>query len=92
MVEADQELKGLVHVRLNRPSKLNALDMEMFDEICSAAKRLKNDRSIRVVIVSGNGKGFCSGLDVLKVASNPLNIKRLLEKPAGSPITNMGKK
>src|SRR2546423_8060611 len=54
---------GVADVRLNRPDKLNALDGEMFSAILEVGESLKNDRSVRAVVVSGEGRGFCAGLD-----------------------------
>ena len=87
LVERDQT--GVVKVILNRPSKLNALDMKMFTEICEVATKLKEDKSVRVIILSGAGRAFCSGLDVVSVSSNPFNFEKLLAKPAGTAITNL---
>ncbi|HEX9992917.1 MAG TPA: crotonase/enoyl-CoA hydratase family protein [Acidimicrobiales bacterium] len=55
---------GVADVRLNRPEKLNALDLDMFDALVSTGERLKGDRSVRAVVLSGEGRGFCAGLDV----------------------------
>jgi enoyl-CoA hydratase/carnithine racemase len=54
---------GVADVRLNRPQKLNALDPAMFDAIVEAGDKLAADRSVRAVVLSGEGRGFCSGLD-----------------------------
>jgi enoyl-CoA hydratase/carnithine racemase len=54
---------GVADVRLNRPDKYNALSPEMFDAIVAAGERLAQDRSVRAVVLSGNGRGFCAGLD-----------------------------
>ena len=54
---------GIADVRLNRPDKLNALDGAMFQAIVDAGESLKGDRSVRVVVLSGEGRGFCAGLD-----------------------------
>ncbi len=54
---------GIADVRLNRPDKLNALDGAMFQGIVDAGESLKGDRSVRVVVLSGEGRGFCAGLD-----------------------------
>jgi enoyl-CoA hydratase/carnithine racemase len=54
---------GVAHVRLNRPDKLNALDGALFQAIVDAGEALKGDRSVRVVVLSGEGRGFCAGLD-----------------------------
>jgi enoyl-CoA hydratase/carnithine racemase len=55
---------GVADVRLNRPEKLNALDMAMFDALVDAGERLRGDPSIRAVVLSGEGRGFSAGLDV----------------------------
>mmetsp|Transcript_3283 Transcript_3283/g.3660 ORF Transcript_3283/g.3660 Transcript_3283/m.3660 type:complete len:354 (-) Transcript_3283:502-1563(-) len=80
--------KGIKHVQLNRPEKLNSLDMRMFESIASAASELRDDTSVRAVILSGAGKAFCTGLDVKSIVSplkgNPKsNIDRLLKRPSG---------
>jgi enoyl-CoA hydratase/carnithine racemase len=54
---------GIADVRLNRPDKLNALDGPMFQALVDAGESLKGDRSVRVVVLSGEGRGFCAGLD-----------------------------
>jgi enoyl-CoA hydratase/carnithine racemase len=54
---------GVADVRLNRPEKLNALDPAMFDALVEAGERLAADPSVRAVVLSGEGRGFCSGLD-----------------------------
>ena len=68
--------EGVAHVRLNRPEKKNALDGAMFEGILSAARRIRSDRSVRVVVLSGEGDSFSSGLDVAslgEMASGDLN-------------------
>ena len=54
---------GVADVRLNRPDKLNALDPAMFDALIAAGEGIATDGSIRAVVLSGQGRGFCSGLD-----------------------------
>ena len=55
---------GVADVRLNRPDKMNALDPAMFSAIADAGARLKDDPSVRAVVLSGEGRAFCAGLDV----------------------------
>ena len=67
----------IAHVTLARPDKRNALDMAMFKSIVETIKTLRKDRTIRAVIVSGEGEDFCSGLDVksmMKTATGPLKL------------------
>jgi enoyl-CoA hydratase/carnithine racemase len=54
---------GVADVRLNRPDKLNALDGDMFAAIVDAGARLARDASVRAVVLSGEGRAFCAGLD-----------------------------
>jgi len=54
---------GIADVRLNRPDKYNALSPEMFEAIIAAGESLRDARDVRVVVLSGNGRGFCAGLD-----------------------------
>ncbi len=51
-------------LRFNRPNRLNAMDGVMMQEVPVALRELFEDASIRVVILTGNGKGFCAGADV----------------------------
>ncbi|HEX2485570.1 MAG TPA: crotonase/enoyl-CoA hydratase family protein [Myxococcota bacterium] len=54
---------GVADVRLNRPDKLNALDAEMFDALVAAGESLARERGVRAVVLSGEGRAFCAGLD-----------------------------
>jgi enoyl-CoA hydratase/carnithine racemase len=54
---------GVADVRLNRPEKLNALDNAMFRAIVEAGESLKGRSDVRAVVLSGEGRGFCAGLD-----------------------------
>lgn len=53
----------IAHVRFARPEKMNALDNKMFEAIPMVGEQLREDPSIRVVVVSGSGGNFCAGLD-----------------------------
>ncbi|QEC48121.1 enoyl-CoA hydratase/isomerase family protein [Baekduia soli] len=55
---------GVVLVSLNRPDRYNAITFEMFDEMHALCDELQKDDDARVVIITGVGKGFCSGLDL----------------------------
>ncbi|MHB8467073.1 MAG: crotonase/enoyl-CoA hydratase family protein [Acidimicrobiales bacterium] len=54
---------GIADVRLNRPDKMNALDPAMFAAIDEVGERLKTESGLRVVVLSGEGRAFCAGLD-----------------------------
>ena len=54
---------GVADVRLNRPDKMNALDPAMFAAIDAVGERLKAEQGLRAVVLSGEGRAFCAGLD-----------------------------
>lgn len=54
---------GVADVRLSRPEKMNALDAAMFEALVDTGKTLAADRSLRAVVLSGEGRAFCAGLD-----------------------------
>ncbi|WP_420907288.1 enoyl-CoA hydratase-related protein, partial [Vibrio splendidus] len=67
-------------VVLNRPDKLNAIDMAMFQGVNTMIRELKKNTEIRVVIVKGNGADFCSGLDVKSLLNSKAGALKLLFK------------
>ncbi|MEI4273165.1 enoyl-CoA hydratase-related protein [Klenkia sp. LSe6-5] len=68
LVSQDQ---GVATVTLNRPDKLNALSPAMFDELPRALHALGSDPAVRVVILTGAGRGFCAGMDLTEAATLP---------------------
>jgi enoyl-CoA hydratase/carnithine racemase len=62
------EVQGhLALVALTRPDRHNGMDFPMLDAVRAAARRLGRDRSVRAVILHGEGPSFCAGLDVKAV-------------------------
>ncbi len=55
--------RRIADVRLNRPEKYNALSGAMFTAIIEAGESLASEAEVRCVVLSGNGPGFCAGLD-----------------------------
>jgi enoyl-CoA hydratase/carnithine racemase len=55
---------GVVLLRFNRPERLNALNEELVGELQQALATLATEYDVRVVILTGAGRGFCSGIDV----------------------------
>lgn len=55
---------GVATVRLNRPEKLNALTFESYDELCRTFRALDTEAGVRAIVITGTGRGFCSGGDV----------------------------
>ena len=58
----------VAQVTLVRTDKSNALDGPMFDALIAAGERLRNERGVRAVVLSGEGKGFCAGIDMQVLA------------------------
>ena len=61
---------GIAYATLNRPDKLNALDLPMFHALASVPGEIAKDRSVRAVILQGGGTSFCSGLDFASVGAD----------------------
>ena len=76
--------QGIADVRLNRPDKMNALDAAMFDALVAAGRRLRDERGLRAVVLSGEGRGFCAGLDVASFMGGGGG-RSLFERSAESP-------
>lgn len=55
---------GVADVRLIRTDKMNALDDDMFTALLETPQKLNADRSVRAVVLSGEGRAFCAGLDM----------------------------
>src|SRR5436853_2682772 len=60
---------GVADVRLVRADKMNALDAAMFDALVGASDRLAREKGVRVVVLSGEGRAFCAGLDMGRFAA-----------------------
>ena len=68
---------GIADVRLSRPEKMNALDSAMIRGICAAIDRLAVEAGLRAVVLSGEGRVFCAGLDVgsVSIGAADLNLE-----------------
>jgi len=64
---------GVVLLRLNRPERLNALNEELVGELQRAFALLATEYDVRVVILTGTGRGFCSGIDVRNFGASMLD-------------------
>ncbi|MBY3988753.1 crotonase/enoyl-CoA hydratase family protein [Rhodococcus fascians] len=63
-IRIDVDQYGVATVAMIRGSKHNALDQAMFDALRSGARQLKDDHEVRAVVLYGEGKSFCAGLDI----------------------------
>src|SRR5580700_5565681 len=55
----------VAHVTLNRPDKLNALNLQMIEDLRAAAAAIDGDPSVRTALLTGAGRGFSSGADLM---------------------------
>lgn len=62
---------GLLTITLNRPDKYNALTRQMADELIAVGKTAARDETIRCLLLTGAGKGFCTGQDLDEAAARP---------------------
>lgn len=67
---------GVATITLNRPERMNAFTTEMISEWADAINRSREDDDVRVVVVTGAGRGFCSGMDVATEAGGEGILKR----------------
>jgi enoyl-CoA hydratase len=63
-IRFDRPRDGLGVVTLDRPDRLNALSWPMVDEYLELMRTLADDASLRVIVITGAGRGFCAGLDL----------------------------
>src|SRR5438270_2672823 len=73
--EVEQHIKVQTHdgvglIQLNRPEKMNAIGALTRKQLGEAIKQAEKDDAIRVVVLTGSGKAFCSGADVTEMASD----------------------
>lgn len=60
---------GILNIRLNRPEVLNALTLEMKEELIDALQKSEKDEGIRVILLSGEGRSFCAGGDINRMGN-----------------------
>jgi enoyl-CoA hydratase/carnithine racemase len=61
--------EGVADVRLVRADKMNALDIPMFEALVVTTERLAAEKGLRAVVLSGEGRAFCAGLDMGRFAA-----------------------
>lgn len=62
---------GIARLTLNRPDRLNSFTVQMHSEIAEALSRIEGDRNVRVLLLTGTGRGFCAGQDLSDRAVAP---------------------
>ncbi|CAL0325424.1 unnamed protein product [Lupinus luteus] len=64
LILVNREPNGVAIVTINRPDSLNSLTKAMIVDLAHAFKTLDRDESVRVIILTGSGRSFCSGVDL----------------------------
>src|SRR3954471_9362473 len=59
-----EQQNGIGTITLNRPERLNAITFEVYHELTDFFAKLRDEKSVRVVVITGAGRAFCSGGDV----------------------------
>jgi enoyl-CoA hydratase/carnithine racemase len=70
-VAVTRPAEGVVLATLDRPARLNALTVGMFEELEALARTLERDRTVRALVLTGAGRGFCSGYDLADAEELP---------------------
>lgn len=91
IVERDKQLDGLVTITLNRPDKLNALNVALHDALQPVLVELETDAAARVVVLRGAGRAFSAGADLNdRRDGKPINdIERLQRAHLGGRTTEL---
>src|SRR5437762_9930818 len=58
---------GVATITLNRPERLNAVTFEVYHELTDFLAELRDEKDVRVVVITGAGRAFCSGGDVIDI-------------------------
>lgn len=64
-----QKSEGIASITLNRPEVLNALNSQLLEELVSALEDARDDEATKVVVITGAGRGFCSGAELKALLS-----------------------
>src|SRR5437016_322781 len=62
-----EESEGIGTITLNRPERLNAITFEVYHELTDFMAKLRDEKDVRVVVITGAGRAFCSGGDVIDI-------------------------
>ena len=65
-----EERDGIGVVTLNRPERLNSIGMNLSEEFCEISRELSQNKNIRVVVLTGNGRSFSTGRDLKESANH----------------------
>jgi 2-(1,2-epoxy-1,2-dihydrophenyl)acetyl-CoA isomerase len=84
---------GVATITLNRPDKLNAFTAGMHDDLREAMRQVRAEEGLRVLLITGSGRGFCAGQDlterVMKDSAGPFDLGSTLEKNYNPLVTGL---
>ena len=63
-IELTYPREGIALITMNRPDKLNAMTSTMVESLHETFSKIGKTRDVRVVVLTGSGRGFCAGLDL----------------------------
>jgi enoyl-CoA hydratase len=85
VLEITRPLEGIAQITLNRPDKLNAMNVELVTALHAALDELAVDPTCRVIVLTGSGRGFCAGLDLTGYGKAP-HSEHMGPTPAGFAV------
>ncbi|PNX93542.1 3-hydroxybutyryl-CoA dehydratase-like protein [Trifolium pratense] len=86
LILVNREPNGIAVVTINRPDSLNSLTRAMNVDLAQAFKSLDRDESVRVIILTGSGRSFCSGVDLTSAEDV---FKGDVKDPESDPVVQM---
>ncbi|MBC7426207.1 MAG: enoyl-CoA hydratase/isomerase family protein [Bacteroidia bacterium] len=73
-----QAAKFIATIQLNRPKEMNALNLQLMNELKDVLKNIDNDDTIRCIVLTGNEKAFAAGADIKQMANrNPIDMLKI---------------
>jgi len=72
--------QGITTMTLNRPSKRNALSLELIEAMHEKLEEVERDKEMRVFVLAGEGRSFCAGMDLKGVIDDPAKMKQMLRR------------
>jgi enoyl-CoA hydratase len=73
IVTTEEVRPGVLLVRLNRPAQLNAMNVDLIQRLRDILQEVRDDAGVRAIILTGNGRAFCAGLDLQGYGQAPGN-------------------
>jgi enoyl-CoA hydratase/carnithine racemase len=82
---------GVATISLNRPDRLNAVTPEMAARIAALLRGADDDPDVRAIVLTGRGRGFCSGADLAVLGVGPTSLAGFVTDPATFPVMDLRK-